>query len=310
MTCAYTNPRSLQRKFSNSMPKDCQVIHLLNIISNNENMRKGFTLIELLVVIAIIGLLASIVTVSLSSSQDRAKQAKIESFAAQVHHALAADAVGIWDFDDAAAGTANDTSGLKNNGTLPGGSNNPTSSTDRYENANRAYSFDGSGDYIRITGGILQNKTALTFSLWFVAQSQPIDYARLIDYGWTTDAFMFVYRASNALQFQTSDNGNLQAAATTSLIPDNKWHHAVAVWQSGVGQKLYLDGKIAGSASSNSFSPSLGTDILYMGGQSSSNSYVGSIDDVRIYKSALSSAQIQQLHAEGLPSHSLAQYNQ
>ena len=259
-------------------------------------MRKGFTLIELLVVIAIIGLLASIVTVSLSSSQDRAKQAKIESFAAQVHHALAADAVGIWDFD----GNANDTSGLKNNGAII----NATLTTDRNEQPGKAYHFDGGGDYIQITGGILQNKTALTFSLWFIAQSQPIDYARLIDYGWHTNAFMFVYKASNALQFQTSDNGNLQAAATTSLIPDNKWHHTVAIWQSGVGQKLYLDGKIVGNASSNSFSPKSAT--LYMGGQSSSNSYIGSIDDVRVYNSALSSAQIQQLYAEGLPDHQLA----
>src|SRR3989344_8353230 len=124
-------------------------------------MRKGFTLIELLVVIAIIGLLASIVTVSLSSSQDRAKQAKIESFAAQVHHALAADAVGIWDFD----GNANDTSGLKNNGSV----NGAALTTDRNEALSKAYDFvNTEGDYIETTTPIT-TLTGSTISLWAAA---------------------------------------------------------------------------------------------------------------------------------------------
>ena len=108
--------------------------------------QKAFTLIELLVVLAVIGLLASIVLVSLKGTRERARIANALQFSAQVHHALGAYASGVWDFNEGSGATTRDSSSNGNDGIIYGAGywTDETPSNENY-----ALSFDGD-DYVEV----------------------------------------------------------------------------------------------------------------------------------------------------------------
>jgi hypothetical protein len=77
--------------------------------------------------------------------------------------------VGWWGFN----GNANDESGNGNNGTV----NSATLTTDRFGNANKAYSFDGVNDQINIpsSNSIANFPNGQSISFWMKISAYPID---------------------------------------------------------------------------------------------------------------------------------------
>jgi len=69
------------------------------MIKKKNNFRKGFTLVELLVVIAIIGVLATIIIISIRDARYQAELAKRLEFSQSIKGSTGAEIKGEWNFD-------------------------------------------------------------------------------------------------------------------------------------------------------------------------------------------------------------------
>lgn len=266
-------------------------------------LKKGFTLIELLVVIAVIGLLSTIVLVSLQNTREKARIAKALAFHQSVEHALGAEAVGWWTFDDDMAdGIAQDSSGYGNHGTLVNG---PTQVASLPELGN-ALQFDGVDDYINVShSDSLIFTNGITLEAWVypfvVSGNDGGAYRRIIyKYPDSPESPFILSQAIDQFAFnvRTGTGSNSLTTGAGSAVA-NVWQHIVATYD-GSYMRFYKNGtEIAKKSATGIISSS--TDKLLIGLKNyAAGRFNGMIDEVRIYKQALTSAEIQKNYVDSV----------
>ena len=278
------------------------------------NHLTGFTLIELLVVIAIIGVISSIVLVNLSGTREKAKIARGLSFSQSVNHALGAYAVGIWRFDEGVGAIAYDSSGYGNNGNIIG-------AIFTKGILGSALVFDGSNDYVD-TPYIQSNVTAYTIEVWVKTTDAGNMKVFVQDRGSGAGKSLTLgigttgggHGGPGKVGFEVDSDSIDIGISSVQTINDGNWHHVVGVWSAPVGIsispsqfKIYIDGietsVTTGSVGSVS-SPLTGLGGTKIARHDAWNTWFnGTIDEVRIYNSALTAGQIQKHYAQGLEKH-------
>lgn len=190
-------------------------------------------------------------------------------------------------------GNGNDLSPFNNHLT----NNGATPTADRFGNANAAYDFNGSNQYlIRNTPSFTFNpNSTFTVSLWHnrvntASVGIPIMHA-------TTAAgnFIWIYQAgSTSMNFGTNKQQSAWIWASSSTTT-NVWTHIVLVYNAGA-MSLYKDNILVASATFTHTNVTSTTLPLYVGRGVSGNYFNGKIDDIGIWNRCLSACEINDLY--------------
>lgn len=207
------------------------------------------------------------------------------------------------------SGNAGDSSGHNNNGTVYGA----TLTTDRYGRSEKAYSFDGSNDYILVPdNNSLDLTTAMTISAWINPGECPVtDMGCPIlakGTGAGGESYCFdIADAGNTLRFLCRSGGTAYMVKAFGWLTTGRigeWIHVAVVYNGASNTaKIYENGTAIATSSSMPSNISTNTHELSIGSrQSGSSTYdlnlKGYLDDIYIFSRVLSDAEIEELSNE------------
>jgi hypothetical protein len=185
------------------------------------------------------------------------------------------------------AGTLNNH--LTNNGAVP--------TTDRFGNADAAYNFNGTSQYlIRNTPSFTFNPSStFTVSMWHNRNTSSVVGIPLMHATNAAGNFIWIFQTgATNMQFGT----NKQQAAwiwAQSTSTTNVWTHIVLVYNAGA-MTLYKDNVAVATATFTHTGVTSATLPLYVGRGVGGNYFNGKIDDIGIWNRCLSACEINDLY--------------
>ena len=195
------------------------------------------------------------------------------------------------------SGGTNDISGNGHDGTIEG---TVTPASDRAGNAGCAFAFPGDSSRIDVPfHGDFDIAPAgeFTMSLWYQGGSPEMGDLEWIFRKRNFPTFyhnwnfgLSLYDVNRGLYFG-GDDGYLWSSVIPS-IPDAQWHNLVGIYSNGM-HELWLDNVLVASDTSQTYFITQSDQGISIG-----ETFTGSVDDIRFYDRALSTAEVGLLFAE------------
>lgn len=204
-----------------------------------------------------------------------------------------------------------DISGNGNHGTLFG----PTAVPDRFGNANSAYLFNGSTDYIQYLSNnkFKPDTFPISISMWVKSNDNSIIgplFKNDVVVDNYTGIWLQIHSSTGRVELSYGDGGTTTATSRRTKsgvmnVNDNQWHFIAGIIRGPTDMDLWIDcqydgGTYSGSGSNLTYSNNGGSSG-YFDVVGSTEYYQGAIDDIRFYNRALSQNDLQSLYISPLP---------
>jgi alpha-L-arabinofuranosidase len=218
------------------------------------------------------------------------------------HAHAASSIVGYWKLDEGSGTTATDASGNSHSGTLQGGA-----SWTAGQEGSSSISLNGSNSYVDIPGAVVNTTQSYTASAWVKLNSLS-GYQTFVSIdGSQISGFYLQLRGDTgkfAFTSLTADStsANTDFASSTSAPVTGTWYHLTGVYDASAKTlSLYVNGSLQQTISHATAWQATGDTEIGRGKYSGNpvDFVNGQVDDVRLYNTALSAQQIQDVPTVG-----------
>jgi len=163
-------------------------------------------------------------------------------------------------------------------------------------NSDTAADFDGSNDEVVISDHADFDITDGTLSFWFNPDVVNTNQVLFSKSGDASTVFRLTLTSGGFIEFETGNGSQDKSVSTTTTFNTGQWYQVTASWGAS-GMKIYVDGQLEDSAVGTTSMD--GSNDIFIGSDSGSVNFDGTIDELAIFDTVLTQSEITDVYDVG-----------